>query len=133
MGIHRGSEMVNNLGTVTPFERRAGYRFPVSLELSYREVKSKQNLTGRGKTINISSSGILFAAEHPLVVDANVELTLLWPVLLNDEVPLLLKVNGRVLRTEGSRMAIEILQYEFRISGRGMKANGVSKQGNKIA
>ena len=76
---------------------------------------------GRGKTINISASGILFAAQHPLVVDADVELMLRWPLLLNDEFPLHLKVNGRVIRTEGNCAAIEILQYEFRISGRRVK------------
>ena len=110
--------MVNNVGTFTPLsERRAGFRYPVSVELLYRELKGTDKLMGRGKTINISSSGILFAAQHPLVIDADVELMLRWPLLLNDEFPLHMKVNGRVIRTEENRAAIKILQCEFRFSG----------------
>ena len=126
--------MVNNLGTFAPLiERRAGSRYPVSLELSYRGLNGKSKLTGHGKTINISSSGILFATEQPLLINADVELMLRWPVLLNNEVPLQLKVSGRVRRTDGSRAAIEISQYEFRISGRGVKAANPPVQADATA
>ena len=101
--------MVNNVGTSARIiERRSGFRYPVSVELSYRELRGKKTLMGWGKTINISTSGILFGAEHPLPVDADVELMLRWPVLLNDEVLLHLKANGRVVRTVGNCAAIEI-------------------------
>ena len=126
--------MVSNFGTLVPLiERRAGSRYPVSLELSYRGLNGKSKLTGRGKTINISSSGILFATEQPLLLNADVELMLRWPVLLNNEVPLQLKVSGKVMRTDGSRAAIEISQYEFRVSGRGVKVAGSPLQADATA
>lgn len=118
--------MVTDVGTYKPLvERRAGYRYPVSLDLSYRDLTGKK-VTGQGTTINISSSGILFAAEHPLPVHTNVELMLRWPVLLDNEVPLQLRVNGKVMRSDGTRAAIEILQYEFRISARRARPDCVS-------
>ena len=128
--------MTNGLGTVAPLiERRAGSRYPVSLELSYKGLNGngKGKLTGRGKTINVSSSGILFATEQPLLVNADVELMLRWPVLLNNEVPLQLKVSGKVMRTDGSRAAIEISHYEFRISARGAKAADPAFQADATA
>ena len=125
--------MINKLEVAPLIERRAGFRYPVTLELSYRELKGKTQLMGQGKTINISSSGLLFASEHPPSVDADVELMLQWPVLLNDEGPLRLKVNGKVMRTEGGRVAIEISQYEFRVSGRVLKTASLPIRAGAIA
>jgi PilZ domain len=69
---------------------------------------------GEGKTINVSSCGILFTCQHQLAVGRRVRLCISWPVLLNDKVGLKLVVRGRVVRSEGGRAAIEIQQHEFR-------------------
>jgi hypothetical protein len=82
---------------------------------------------GDGKTINISSSGILFNCEHPLAVGRRVKLCISWPVLLNDKVALKLVVRGRVVRSEGGRTAIEIQQHEFRTKSASVP--GESKSG----
>ena len=70
--------------------------------------------TGEGKTINISSSGVFFTAEHLLLQGRRVELSISWPAQLNNRTPLKLVVRGRVTRTEDSRVAVEIQHYEFR-------------------
>jgi len=48
-------------------ERRADRRYPLAAELDYRIAEGRgQVKTGRGKTINISSSSIFFKPEEPL-------------------------------------------------------------------
>jgi PilZ domain len=69
---------------------------------------------GEGRTVNVSSCGILFTCQHQLAVGRRVKLCVNWPVLLNDKVALKLVVRGRVVRSEEGRAAIEIQQHEFR-------------------
>jgi PilZ domain len=69
---------------------------------------------GEGKTVNVSSCGILFTCQHQLAVGRRVRLCINWPVLLNDKVALKLVVRGRVVRSDEGRAAIEIQQHEFR-------------------
>ena len=59
---------------------------------------------GEGKTVNVSSSGILFTCQHQLAVGRKVKLCISWPVLLNDKVGLKLVVRGRVVRSERVRV-----------------------------
>lgn len=69
---------------------------------------------GDGRTINISSSGVLFTSEHILLPGRRLELSISWPAQLNNKVALKLVARGRVVRFEQGRAAIEIQQYEFR-------------------
>lgn len=70
--------------------------------------------TGEGKTVNLSSCGVLFTCGHDLQRGRRVRLCISWPVRLNDKCALKLMVRGRVVRSEESRAAIEIQQHEFR-------------------
>lgn len=110
----------------SPPERRSGFRFPVALTLSYRGHRGKHEVEGQGKTVDMSSSGILFIAEHVLPEGSGVEITLQWPYLLDDSIPLQLKVSAKVMRCEGTRAAVGIVSHEFRTAGRSSppKANG---------
>jgi len=69
---------------------------------------------GDGRTINISSSGVLFTSEHMLLPGRRLELAISWPAQLNNKCALKLVARGRVVRFEQGRAAIEIQQYEFR-------------------
>ena len=69
---------------------------------------------GDGKTVNISSSGVLFSVDHMLLPGRRMELAISWPAQLNNKCALKLVARGRVVRFEGGRAAIEIQQYEFR-------------------
>ena len=69
---------------------------------------------GEGRTLNISSSGVLFTSESMLLPGRRLELSISWPVQLNNQVALRLVARGRVVRFEEGRAAIEIQQYEFR-------------------
>jgi hypothetical protein len=96
-------------------DRRAADRFPIEREVRYK-VLSKKSLdeAGLGRTINMSSTGILFTTEHMLLPGRRLELAISWPAQLNNATPLRLVARGRVTRYEDGRAAIEIQQYEFR-------------------
>ena len=96
-------------------DRRHSDRFPIEREVRYRVLnKRSSEETGDGKTINISSSGVLFTVEHMLLPGRRMELAISWPAQLNNKCALKLVARGRVVRFEGGRAAIEIQQYEFR-------------------
>ena len=96
-------------------DRRHSDRFPIEREVRYRVLNKRSGEeTGDGKTVNISSSGVLFTAEHMLLPGRRMELAISWPAQLNNKTALKLVARGRVVRFEGGRAAIEIQQYEFR-------------------
>jgi PilZ domain len=72
-------------------------------------------VTGQGRTVNISSTGILFEApDLPPAVSALVELSIAWPARLDNKVPLTLYVGGHTVWTRENRFAVAIQRYEFR-------------------
>jgi PilZ domain-containing protein len=95
-------------------DRRHSDRFPIERELRYETVNNRSKEAGEGKTINMSSAGVLFTSEHMLVPGRRVELSVSWPAQLNDKCALKLIAHGRVVRFKEGRTAIEILRYEFR-------------------
>jgi hypothetical protein len=104
-----------NLNDNAQTDRRHSDRFPIEREVRYKVLNKRSNEeTGDGKTVNISSSGILFTVEHMLLPGRRMELAISWPAQLNNKTALKLVARGRVVRFEGGRAAIEIQQYEFR-------------------
>ena len=101
-------------GQGLPADRRRADRFPIERELQYRVLNKRNEETGAGRTINISSSGVLFTADQDLPLGRRLELSISWPAQLNGKRPLKLVARGRVVRFEQGRIAIEIQQYEFR-------------------
>jgi c-di-GMP-binding flagellar brake protein YcgR len=96
-------------------DRRQTDRFPILRDLRYR-VLNKRSLeeAGDGKTINISSGGVLFTTQHILLPGRRLELSISWPAQLDNKTALKLVARGRVVRFEHGRAALEIQQYEFR-------------------
>jgi len=70
---------------------------------------------GNGKTLNMSSRGILFTSDQVLPVGRRLELSISWPALRNRKLAIRLLARGRVVRVEYSltAMAMEIQQHEF--------------------
>jgi hypothetical protein len=96
-------------------DRRHSDRFPIEREVRYRVLnKRSTEEAGDGKTVNMSSSGVLFTADHMLLPGRRMELAISWPAQLNNKCALKLVARGRVVRFEGGRAAVEIQQYEFR-------------------
>src|SRR5712692_3466015 len=101
-------------------ERRHSDRFPIEREVRYRVLSKRSGEeSGDGKTINISSSGVLFTAGHLLLPGRRMELSISWPAQLNNKTSLRLVARGRVVRYEDGRAAFMIQQYEFRTQSSG--------------
>jgi hypothetical protein len=96
-------------------DRRHSDRFPIAREMRYR-ILNKRSVTepGAGNTVNMSSSGVLFAVDGIMMPGSRVELSINWPVKLNDKCALRLVARGRVVRSERGIAAMEILEHEFR-------------------
>jgi len=89
---------------------RKAIRFRLALPVRYRT----DGESGRGELLDISSCGALFTTERPLAVNADVKLSIQWPVLLADSVHLSLVIVGKVVRVEPGRAALQLQKYEFR-------------------
>ena len=100
-------------------DRRASDRFPIERDVRYRAMNRKgADPVASGKTINMSSTGILFETEQMLLPGRRLELSVSWPAQLNDSCPLQLVAKAKVVRSDASTAAVEILQYEFRTVSR---------------
>lgn len=106
-------------------ERRLKQRFHIEQEVRYKMLYGQRIAeTGVGKTINISSGGVWFSTENMLTTGMPVELSMNWPVLLNDSCPMKLMIYGCVVRSNERGAAVAIERYEFRTQGRGLHNNG---------
>lgn len=99
-------------------DRRAKNRYPLALELSYR-VAGKPP-AGRGRVLNISSSGVIFHCDGAVAIGTQILLTIQWPVLLDDVCPLNLVMAGSVVRSEGTAVAVQVHTHEFRTAGKSL-------------
>jgi len=97
-------------------ERRAARRFPIEQEVLYRVLDHRVAVpeSGVGRTLDISSGGVLFETEQRLRSGKRVELSVNWPALLEGACPLKFVAMGRVVRADDKRAAMHIEQYEFR-------------------
>ena len=99
-------------------ERRSDRRYELQLELRWKLIKRRRVVdAGVGYTLDLSSGGIRFHAGRELPVGLNVELTVQWPILLNNTAPMSLSIYGRIVRTSEGWAAIRTMQHEFRTAG----------------
>ena len=99
-------------------DRRTSNRFAIEREIRYRVVNKKgQQEGGLGKTVNMSSTGILFSTERPIVPGRTLEIAVSWPAQLNNSCALKFCARGRVVRADNGMAAIHIQHYEFRTLG----------------
>lgn len=100
-------------------ERRRSSRFPIEREVRYKTLNQRTEiLAGSGKTLNISSSGVLFTSDHDLPVGTRLEVSISWPAQLNEKCLLNLVARGRITRHHQGQLALQIQQYEFRTQSR---------------
>ncbi len=98
-------------------DRRSAVRFPIEQDVRYKVFNRNTIEVGSGKTINMSSNGVLFTTERVLVPGERLEVAVNWPAQLDNKCPLKLVTTGRVVRSDGDRAAIAIERYEFRTQG----------------
>ena len=99
-------------------DRRNDRRYGLQLDVKWKLIRRRRVVeTGIGHTIDLSSGGLMFDAGRHLPEGLNVELSITWPVLLHNVAPLQLVISGRIVRTDGQRIAIRAVQHEFRTIG----------------
>jgi hypothetical protein len=112
-------------------DQRAHRRYPISLSVDYKLLKKgRVDHTGSGETLNVSSGGACFRCAESLPAGGAIELVMNWPFLLEGVCPLKLVMRGRIVRSEGERIAIQTEQHEFRTAGmRASRASAAAQHG----
>ncbi|HLG97820.1 MAG TPA: hypothetical protein VKX49_16015 [Bryobacteraceae bacterium] len=104
-------------------ERRGKFRFPMRREVEYKLVEDGiARESGHGETIDIGSGGVSFSTDRNMRTGSFIQLSISWPVLLDDACPMRLVVFGRVVRSGAGICACTVDKYEFRTRGRGLHA-----------
>jgi DNA-binding NarL/FixJ family response regulator len=96
-------------------DRRTNARFPCRLAVSYQALEHPF-LSGvaTSETLNISSKGLLFSADAALQPGQLLQVSVDWPARLENQVPLKLVAEGRIVRNLNGLAAMRIDKYEFR-------------------
>jgi hypothetical protein len=99
-------------------DQRLHRRYPISLHVEYKLLrKGRVALHGFGRTLNISSGGVLLSVNDSLPLGGLIKLAINWPFLLEGVCPLKLQIGGRVVRSDVKKVAVQIQHHEFRTSG----------------
>ena len=97
-----------------PADHRSRGRYPISLELQYKVLRGgRVEQTGTGRTLNISSGGVLFETEDQLPRRGRVELAMQWPFLLQGTCGLKLVMRGHIVRSAGNSR-VTAVRADFR-------------------
>lgn len=96
-------------------DRRSHRRYPVSVDLEYSLSSPEGHLrVGRGRTINLSSGGVLFEAEATVPVNTTVEMSISWPLRSEHQVQFGLHVTGKTVRAKDRQVAVKFDHCIFR-------------------
>ena len=108
-----------SLRPVESTDRRVSHRLPIEREVRYKVlgVKKAVSYTGSGKTLDMSSRGVLFTTESRLPEGVTVEIAISWPAQLEDATHLKLVAVGVLVRSDEGQAAISIQSYEFKTRG----------------
>ncbi len=112
-------------------ERRSKSRYPVDLVVRFRfRLRTGAFLLcGVGRTVNLSSGGLLVASQDlgsrdEFRAGGYVEFSIEWPVLLDGRIPLQLFGVGRVVRRGAFDFAAAFMQNQFRTLRRSSPLEG---------
>jgi hypothetical protein len=115
-------------GTTKANDQRTKHRFTMQREMRYKMAEDGVVIAaGTGQTVNIGSGGVAFAADVTMSPGTCVELSISWPVLLDESCPMRLIVFGRVLRANGKKAVCSVDKYEFRTQSRMLKTMPVPR------
>ena len=98
------------------YERRGKQRFVLDLTVHFRlSLKGFTSRWGTGTIHDMSSSGVSFRSRRQLPVGGHLELVIDWPAVRGDQRPITLHATGFVVRSNGSKIAVQIPSHRFRI------------------
>jgi len=102
-------------GHERPPERRSSWRFLIECEIRYRVVDVE--VFSRGKTVNISTGGMLIVTDRLLPAGMQLQVEVDWPPLVDAAATLKLVAMCTVVRSEIGAIvltAVKISRHEFR-------------------
>ena len=95
-------------------ERRKCRRYPVKLRIRYRLPQDPTAWEeGLGATHDLSAEGLSFRADRNLPIGAEVDLRIDWPMRINGAPCLCAVITGRIIRCNGTEIAVAILRSDF--------------------
>ena len=92
-------------------ERRRRIRFPIELGARYA-VHGRQEIEGTGRTVNISSHGVLITSAHEVSPGTSIRVVIEWPIL--NARSLALHISGMVIRSDSDLVAVRFSTHELR-------------------
>jgi PilZ domain-containing protein len=110
-------------------DRRSDRRYRVRADIEFHLGSGRTARIGRGRTVNLSRTGVLFESDDALPLDSEITLLIPWPVHISDQSGLKLSVRGRTVRVQGNRTAVRFRSYTLQTAGvsKGGKADGNGK------
>lgn len=96
-------DLFENGGWLEGLERRASKGYSIERTIHYRVVgHGPVGASGSGKTVNVSSGGVLIATDRVLSPGWRVEVEVDWPFQVADKVSRKLVVMGQTVRSENN-------------------------------
>lgn len=96
-------------------EPRTSRSYSIMAELDYRLLGADGVLDrGYGHTKAMSRTSVWLEFDKAVPVGVSVELGIIWPVRLDNKIPLKLVICGRTVQTDGKYAEVEILRHQFR-------------------
>jgi len=96
-------------------ERRAAERYAIERDVRWKlQGRRTREAPAVGRTINISSAGVLFTTESPVASGKLIEIAISWPVPSDGGDQLQLIAKGKLVRCLDGAAAVEFKQREFR-------------------
>ena len=102
---------MNNMDGAT--DRRAAGRYSIQEDVRW-SLRDRQDVLEPGKTVNISSAGVLFDTGSFAPQGTLVDVAINWPVPTDTGAVLQLMARGRVVRFSDGRAAVQFHQTQFR-------------------
>ncbi len=95
-------------------ERRSARRYPFEVDISYL-LHDAVNVPhwGLGRTVNLSSSGLLFRCDCAVPINGKIELAVVWPCSRKNGPGTSLKAKGLVVRSAQDTIAVAFVQHAF--------------------
>jgi hypothetical protein len=91
-------------------------RYQITTQIEYKLLNDPDGgiQQGTGSTVTVSSGDVIFEAQRALPIRSPVEVLIDWPFLKDGVCRLKLVMHGRVATSEGQRVTVRALRYEFR-------------------
>ncbi len=96
--------------------RRSGRRYPIAANLRYLVCGEGIRDEGYGQTVDLSSSGVLFQADHALPTGVEIEIAIAWPARTRlHRGGVTVRVKAQIVRASGQCIAAKIIAWDINI------------------